>query len=155
MEGGAWWATVHGVAKDQTQLSDFTFFQDSYTQMNGNRRWFLLLPFQGHVPYLSCITGPSLLHPPHHNEGVPGSSVVKNLPANATHSGNVDLIPGLGSSPGGGNGNPIQDSGLENSKDRGAWWSTVQRVGHDLATERARTHTPTHTHHNTYMILAL
>ena len=26
MDGGAWWATVHGVAKSQTQLSDFTFF---------------------------------------------------------------------------------------------------------------------------------
>ena len=26
MDGGAWWATVHGVAKSQTQLSGFTFF---------------------------------------------------------------------------------------------------------------------------------
>ena len=131
----------------------FKVLQDSHTQMNGNRHWFLFLPFQEHVPCLSCITGPSLLHPPHHNKGVPGDSVVKKLPANARHSGNVSVIPGLRSSPGGGNGNPIQDSGLENSKDRGAWRSTVQRVGHDLATERAHTHT--HTYHNTYMTLAL
>ena len=30
MDGGAWWATVHGVAKSQTQLSDFTFYFKSY-----------------------------------------------------------------------------------------------------------------------------
>ena len=49
----------------------------------------------------------------------------KNLPANA---GNVDLIPGSERSPGGGNGNPLQFSGLENPMDRGAWWATVQGV---------------------------
>ena len=37
--------------------------------------------------------------------GFPGGSVVKNLPANAGDTGNVDLIPGLGRFPGGGNGN--------------------------------------------------
>ena len=136
----------------------FKVLQDSDTHMNEDRHWFLFLPFQGHVPYLSCISGPSLLHP-HHNKGIPGGSVVKNLPASSRHSGNVDLIPGLGSSPGRGNSNPIQDSGLENSNDKGAWLSTVQRVGHDLATEhvheQTHTHTHTHTHHNTYMALAL
>ena len=30
MDGGAWWATVHGVAKSRTQLSDFTFYFKSY-----------------------------------------------------------------------------------------------------------------------------
>ena len=39
-----------------------------------------------------------------------------------------DSIPGLGRSPGGGNGNPLQYSCLENSTDRGAWWATVQGV---------------------------
>ena len=34
-------------------------------------------------------------------------------------------IPGLGRSPGGGNGNPLQCSCLENSMDRGAWWTIV------------------------------
>ena len=38
------------------------------------------------------------------------------------------LIPGLGKSPGGGNGNPIQYSCLENPLARGAWWATVHRV---------------------------
>ena len=42
--------------------------------------------------------------------GFPGDSVVKNPPANA---GDLDSIPGLGRSPGKGNGNPLQDSCLE------------------------------------------
>ena len=32
MDGGAWWATVHGVAKSRTQLSDFTFFSLGHTK---------------------------------------------------------------------------------------------------------------------------
>ena len=65
------------------------------------------------------------------NPYFPGSSAVKNLPANA---GDVDSIPGSGRSPGGGDGNPLQFSCLENSMGRGAWWATVhglQRVKHD------------------------
>ena len=53
----------------------------------------------------------------------PGGSVVKNLPAKARDIGS---IPGSGTSPGEGNGNPLQYSCLENFKDRGAWWATVQ-----------------------------
>ena len=51
--------------------------------------------------------------------------VVKNLPASA---GDVGLIPGLGTSPGGSHGNPLQYSCLENSMDRGVWWTTVHGV---------------------------
>ena len=36
MDGGAWWAAVHGVAKSQTQLSDFTF---TFTFMHWRRKW--------------------------------------------------------------------------------------------------------------------
>ena len=46
--------------------------------------------------------------------------VVKNLPANAGDTGDGGLIPGWGSSPGGGNGNPLQYSCLENPMNRGA-----------------------------------
>ena len=46
--------------------------------------------------------------------------MVKNLLANAGTAGDVDSIPGLGRSPGGGHGNPLQYSYLENSMDRGA-----------------------------------
>ena len=59
---------------------------------------------------------------------------VKNLPANAGDIRDVGLIPGLGRSAGGGNGNPLQYSCLENSTDRGAWGlqpTGSQRVGHD------------------------
>ena len=54
--------------------------------------------------------------------GFLGGSVVRNLPANARDAG---LIPGSGRSPGGGNGNPVQYSCLENLMDRGAWWAIV------------------------------
>ena len=50
---------------------------------------------------------------------------VKNPPAKAGYAG---LIPGSGRSPGGGNGNPLQHSCLENPMDRGAWWATVHGV---------------------------
>ena len=53
---------------------------------------------------------------------------VKNLPANAGDIRNAGLIPGLGRSPGGGHGNPLQCSGLEKSMDRGACWAIVHRV---------------------------
>ena len=49
--------------------------------------------------------------------------VVKNLPANGGDIRVVGLIPGLGRSPGGGNGNPLQYSCLENPMDRAAWWA--------------------------------
>ena len=48
--------------------------------------------------------------------------------------GDVGSIPGLGRSPGVGNGNPLQHSHLENPMDRGAWRAMVhrsQKVGHD------------------------
>ena len=51
--------------------------------------------------------------------------VVRNLLANVD---NLSLIPGLGRSPGGGHGNPLQCSCLENPTDRGAWRAAVHRV---------------------------
>ena len=53
--------------------------------------------------------------------------VVKNLPANAGDVRDVDSIPGLGRSPGGGYDNPLQYSCLENLTDRGAWRAMVHR----------------------------
>ena len=54
--------------------------------------------------------------------------VVKNPPANAGDIKDTILIPGSGRYPGGGYGNPLQYSCLENPMDRGAWWATVHRV---------------------------
>ena len=67
----------------------------------------------------------------------PGGSDVKRLPAvreTGVRSGDRGSIPGLGISPGEGNGNPLQYFCLENPMDRGAWWATV----HGVAKSRTR-----------------
>ena len=64
--------------------------------------------------------------------------MVKNPIANAKDAGNLGLIPGSGRIPGGGNGNLLQYSCLENPMDRGTWRAIiygVTRVGHNLATK--------------------
>ena len=58
--------------------------------------------------------------------------LVKKTPANAGYARDEGLIPESGRSPGGGNGNVLQHSCLENSMDRGAWGL---RVGHYLDME--------------------
>ena len=55
----------------------------------------------------------------------PGGAMVENLPANA---GDMDLIPGLGRTPGGGSGNPFQYSCLEKPMDRRDLQVTVYKV---------------------------
>ena len=54
--------------------------------------------------------------------------MVKNMPPNAGDIRDVDVIPGSGRSPGGGHGNPLPYSCLENPKDRRVWWATVHGV---------------------------
>ena len=54
--------------------------------------------------------------------------VVKNQPANAGDISDMSSVPGLGRSPGGGHGNPLQYSCLENPMDRRVWRATVHRV---------------------------
>ena len=58
--------------------------------------------------------------------GFPGGIVVKNPPAR--EAGDVGLIPGLGRSPGKGNGNPLQYSCLGNAMDRGSWQAMIHGV---------------------------
>ena len=69
--------------------------------------------------------------------GFPVGIVVKNPPTNA---GDAGSISGLGSSPGEGNGNPLQYCCLENSMDRGAWQATVHGV------TKTQTQLSTHAH---------
>ena len=57
-----------------------------------------------------------------------GSSVVKNPPASVGDIRDMGLIPRSGRSPGGGPGNPLQCSCLENPMDKRAWWATVHGV---------------------------
>ena len=66
--------------------------------------------------------------------------VVKNPPANAGDMGDTSSIPGSGRSPGGGHGNPLQCSCLENPMDRGAWRATVHGVA------KSQTRLSTHIH---------
>ena len=75
------------------------------------------------------------------SEGFPGGSVVKNPPANAGVRGS---IPGLRTSPGLGNGNPLQYSCLGNPMDSGVWWgySSWTHKESDM-TEYACAHTHT------------
>ena len=54
--------------------------------------------------------------------------MMKNPPANAGDVRDVGSVPGSGRSPGGGHGNPLQYSYMENPMDRGAWQAAVHRV---------------------------
>ena len=70
-----------------------------------------------------------------HYVGFPGGSVSKE---SACSMGDLHAIPGWGRSPGEGNGNPLQYSGLGNPMHRGAWQATVHeviRIRLDLATK--------------------
>ena len=79
-----------------------------FTFTNLKDSFFFLIYFHFHVINIHQLS-----------MGFPGGTVVKNQPANV---GDVGLIPGSGRSPGGGHGNPLQYSCLENPMDRGAWW---------------------------------
>ena len=63
--------------------------------------------------------------PPH---GFPGGSDSK---ASVYNAGDLGLLPGLGRSPGEGDGNPLQYSCLENPMDGGVWWATDHGVAKD------------------------
>ena len=60
--------------------------------------------------------------------------MVKSSPAKAGNAGDAGSVPGQGRSPGGGNGNPIQYSYLNNPMDRRAWWATVLGVAKESGT---------------------
>ena len=59
--------------------------------------------------------------------------VVKNPPANAGDIRDTSSIPGSERCPGGGHGNPLQYSCLENPMDRGVWWAAVCGVAKSWA----------------------
>ena len=100
MDRGTWWATVHGVAKNQKRLST-------------------------HSCLLSCARFWLAALNERVVKGFPG---VSNSKGSACKVGDLGSILGLGRSPGEGNGNPFQYSCLENPMDRGTWWATVHRL---------------------------
>ena len=121
IDGRVWWAAVHGIAKSRTRLSDFTFtfhfhaLEKEMTTHSSVLAW--RIPGTGETGGLPSMGSQSQTRLKQLSSSSSSGSVVKNLPANAGDSG---LIPGLGRSLGGGNGNPLQYSCLENPMDRGA-----------------------------------
>ena len=71
----------------------------------------------------------------------PGGSMVKNRWPMQEDPRDMGSIPGLGRFPGEGNGDLLQDSCLENSVDRGAWWATAHRVAELNMSVTEHTHT--------------
>ena len=138
MDGGAWQATVHGVTKSWTRLSDFTFtfhFPTLEKEMathssvlgwripgtgepGGCRLW-------GHTELDTTEVTQQQQY-----KGSPSGSVVKNLPAMQEAQEDPGSIPELGRSPERGNGNLFQYH-----MDRGAWQATVHSVSESDTTE--------------------
>ena len=123
------------VEKTLKSTSPFSYFFLMW--LLENLKWYpvhLIFLLATAVPEIQCLEpclclqatmftkGPQLTCRCPDHLGLPGGSAVKNPPANA---GDMGLIPGLRRFPGGGNGNPLQYTCLENPMDRGAWWVTV------------------------------
>ena len=102
MDREAWRAAVHQVAKSRTRLSNWTEWR--------------------HITYYICVHIFKLVY---NTLGFPDDSDGKE---SACNMGIPSLFPGLGRSPGEGNGYPLQYSCLENSMNRRAWWATVYGV---------------------------
>ena len=152
MDGGAWWATVHGVAKSWTQLSNFSLLpwdsSETASDIHG-RLWEPSIEdcstsyISGGMTGFRHRTGPPWC--PFQSQralyvqrdatvfltmtlfplGFPGGSDSKEFTCNA---GDLGSYPGLGKSPREGKSYPLQYSCLENSMDRGTWRATVSGV---------------------------
>jgi len=115
MDREAWRAAIHGVAKSQTRLSDWTELKKEEILLRS------LLHFW------STFSGKRVksFHSTNNYQvpikGFPDGAVVKNPPANAGHGAS---IPGSGRPPGVGNGNLLQYSCLESFMNRGTQWAT-------------------------------
>ena len=133
MDREAWQATVHGVPKSQTQLSDFHSLICIHV---------LYITYVIYLAYIKYKCGASKV-----------MLAVKNPPANAGDTGDSGSIPGSGSSPGEGNGNPLQYPCLGNSMNRGAWWATDHGAAKNWTQLSKWTHTNINIHINTKYIL--
>jgi len=143
MDGGAWWAAVHGVAKSRTRLSDFTFtfhFHALGKEMATHSSvlaW--RIPGMGEPGELPSIGS----HRVGHNwSGLAAAVAAAEVKASACNAGDLGLIPGSGRCPGEGYGNPLQYSFLENPMNGGAWWATV----HGVAKSQTQLSDFTHSH---------
>ena len=108
MDRGAWWTTVHGVAKSRTRLSERALFLGTWRiQMKLKTR---CLQFKSRFQLTRCILAPNLSSP----AITTGVSVMQESACNA---GDLISTPGLRRSPGEGKGYPLQYSSLENPMD--------------------------------------
>ena len=138
MDGGAWWAAVHGVAKSRTRLSDFTlifYFHALEKELAAHSSvlaW--RIPGTGGPGGLPSMGSHRVGHDWSNLAAAAAerylvAHTMKNPPANA---GDVSSVPGLRRSPMEGNDCPLQYSYLENSMDRGARWIAVHVVANCL-----------------------
>ena len=132
MDRQTWHSAIHGVAKSQTWLSDWTELNWIPTnKVTATRQWLRYACTKtGFILslLLSLLSLISMWDFPH-------SSVGKESACNAEDPG---AVPGSGRFPEEGNGNPLQDSCLENLMDREACQATVhglQESGHNLVTK--------------------
>ena len=118
MDGGAWWAAVREVAKSRTRLSDFTFTFHFHALF-----WLLLCMIsqrrQWH-PTPALLPGKS-----HGRRSLVGCSPWGRYKSDTTERLHFHFSL---SCAGRGNGNPLQNSCLENPRDRGAWWAAIYGV---------------------------
>jgi len=137
MDRGAWKAAVHGVARSRTRLSDFTFIfhfhalEKEMATHSSVLAWRIpgmvepggLLSVGSHRVWhdLSDLAAAEI------DKSFTGGSMSKEFTCN-TGDSDVGLIPGSGRFLGGGYGNLLQYSCLENTMDRGVSWATVHRV---------------------------
>ena len=153
MDSGAWQATVCGVAKSQTRLSDTAehrmlgggYVVDQTHLWTGAVSLFLSeLSTEPPSSHLLPMRPSSQIYVQENerNKSSHVALVVKNPPANGGDSRDTGSIPALGRSPGEGNGDPLQYSCLGNPVDRGIWQSTV----HGVTKSWAQLSTCTHTH---------
>ena len=109
LKKGAWWSTRYVMLWAQRSKS---------SELGGYcLRWSMAILDPTHWPlWPSCFRASQVV------------LVVKNPPANAGDVRDTSSIPGLGRSPRGGQGHPLQYPCLEDPMDRGTWWTTVHRV---------------------------
>ena len=137
MDGGAWWASVHGVAKSRAWLSNFTFTFHFHALEKEMATHFSVLAWR--IPGMEPGGLPSMAS---HRVGHDWSDLAAAAGGtsgkeSAYQEGDPGLIPGLERSPGGGHGNPLQYSCLENPMGGEAWRFTVHGVAEELDTAEA------------------
>ena len=138
MDGGAWWGAVHGVRKSRTQVSNFPFtfhfhaLEKEMATHSSVLAW--RIPGTGEPGGLPSLGSHRVRHDWSDAAAAAATPIFLGFPDGSDRKesvcnvGNLDSIPGLGRSPGGGHSNPLQYSCLENLKDRGAYWVTVHKV---------------------------